>query len=66
VSFKFPIEFAACRSAIFKRLLPLGILELNTLPSDIFVLDVSHNQEQNFFEVLNFLKPSIPTSLISS
>jgi len=44
VSFKFPIALAALRKAIFNRLLPLGILFLNTLPPIILLLGASLNQ----------------------
>ena len=36
VSFKLPITLAAFRKAIFKRLLPLGILQESTLPPLIY------------------------------
>jgi hypothetical protein len=45
VPFRFPITLAALRSAIFKRLLPLGILLLSTFPPLILLLgdSLSHS-----------------------
>jgi len=60
VSFKLPIALADCLSAIFKRLLPLGILLLRILPPEILLFGASLNQETNSLEVLNFLNPSGP------
>ena len=51
VSFKFPMALAALRKAIFKRLLPLGILLLSTLPPDILLLGASRSQLANLFAV---------------
>src|SRR5665811_1329421 len=63
VSFRFPIALAACRSAIFNRLLPFGTLLLRIFPPDILLLGASLGQEVKCFEVGKFLKPSGPISL---
>lgn len=53
VSFKFPIALAACLSAIFNLLLPLGTLLLDIFPPDILLLGASLSHEVNCFAVLN-------------
>ena len=64
VSFKLPTALAACLSAIFKRLLPLGILLLSILPPLILLFGANLNQLANCLADSNLLIPC-PTSLIS-
>src|SRR5680860_1064967 len=64
VSLRLPIAFAACRRAIFNRLLPFGTLLLRILPPDILLFGASLSQDEKCFEVGNFLKPSGPISLM--
>ena len=58
------MALAAFRKAIFKRLLPLGILLLNTLPLHILLLGTGLNQLANYLAVSNFLNHSGPTLLL--
>src|SRR5574344_183252 len=63
-SFRLPIALAALRSAIFNRLLPLGIRLESTLPPLILLLGASLNQLAKCLAVGNCLIPSKPASLI--
>src|SRR5664279_4024601 len=63
VSFKFPMALAAFLKAIFKRLLPFGILLLSILPPLILLLGASLSQLANCLAVSNLRMP-FHTSLI--
>ena len=63
-SFKLPIALAEFRSAIFKRLLPFGILFHNTFPPLILLYEESLNQLPKCFADGNFFIPSKPISLM--
>src|SRR4030067_2356561 len=54
VSFKLPIALAECRSAILRRLLPLGVLLLSIFPPEILLFGARRSQEVNSFADLNF------------
>ena len=58
------MAFAEFQSAIFKRLLPIGILFNNTLPPLILLMGDKRSHEVKCFADGNFFIPSKPISLM--
>jgi hypothetical protein len=56
VSLRLPMALAACRKAIFNRLLPFGTLPVMIFPPVFLLLGASRNQEVNCLAVSNFLE----------